>query len=82
MDLRWPRRFYSKTGFVHVQGGSARVSACVLKPIRQSELREAIAKVLGAPEPEGMIPLVMRYSPGDARDRSQKLRILVAKTTW
>jgi CheY-like chemotaxis protein len=55
------------------------VSAYLLKPIRQSELREAIAKVLGAREQEGMIPLVTRYSLGDARDRSETLRILVAE---
>lgn len=55
------------------------VSAYLLKPIRQSELREAIAKVLGAREQEGMIPLVTRYSLGDARDRLEILRILVAE---
>jgi CheY-like chemotaxis protein len=55
------------------------VSAYLLKPIRQSELREAIAKVLGAREQEGMIPLVTRYSLGDARDRSEILRILVTE---
>lgn len=55
------------------------VSAYLLKPIRQSELREAIAKVLGAREQEGVIPLVTRYSLGDARDRSEILRILVAE---
>jgi PAS domain S-box-containing protein len=55
------------------------VSAYLLKPIRQSELREAIAKVLGAREQEGMIPLVTRYSLSDARDRSEILRILVAE---
>lgn len=55
------------------------VSAYLLKPIRQSELREAIAKVLGARQQEGMIPLVTRYSLGDARDRSEILRILVAE---
>jgi CheY-like chemotaxis protein len=55
------------------------VSAYLLKPIRQSELREAIAKVLGAREQEGMISLVTRYSLGDARDRSEALRILVAE---
>ena len=55
------------------------VSAYLLKPIRQSELREAIAKVLGAREHEGMIPLVTRYSLGDARDRSEILRILIAE---
>lgn len=55
------------------------VSAYLLKPIRQSELREAIAKVLGVREQEGAIPLVTRYSLGDARDRSEVLRILVAE---
>ena len=34
------------------------VSAYLLKPIRQSELREAIARVLGAHEHDGAIPLV------------------------
>ena len=55
------------------------VSAYLLKPIRQSELREAIARVLGAREQQGMIPLVTRFSLGDARDRSETLRILVAE---
>ncbi len=55
------------------------VSAYLLKPIRQSELREAIARVLGAREQEGMIPLVTRYSLGDARDHSEVLRILIAE---
>jgi two-component system, sensor histidine kinase and response regulator len=55
------------------------VSAYLLKPIRQSELREAVARVLGAREQEGMIPLVTRYSLGDARDRSEILRILVVE---
>lgn len=55
------------------------VSAYLLKPIRQSELREAVARVLGAGEQKGMIPLVTRYSLGDARDRSEVLRILVAE---
>lgn len=55
------------------------VSAYLLKPIRQSELREAVARVLGAREQEGMIRLVTRYSLRDARDRSEILRILVAE---
>jgi CheY-like chemotaxis protein len=46
------------------------VSAYLLKPIRQSELREAIARVLGAREEEGAIPLVTRFSLHDARDPS------------
>jgi len=55
------------------------VSAYLLKPIRQSELREAIARILGARAQEGIIPLVTRFSLGDARDRSEILRILVAE---
>jgi two-component system, sensor histidine kinase and response regulator len=55
------------------------VSAYLLKPIRQSELREAIARVLGAREQEGAIPLVTRYSLQDARDPETVLRVLVAE---
>jgi PAS domain S-box-containing protein len=55
------------------------VSAYLLKPIRQSELREAIARVLGAREQEGKIPLITRFSLGDARDGSDFLRVLVAE---
>ncbi len=55
------------------------VSAYLLKPIRQSELREAIARVLGARAQEGMIPLITRFSLGDARDPSDILRILVVE---
>ncbi|MGA9183062.1 MAG: response regulator, partial [Candidatus Acidiferrales bacterium] len=55
------------------------VSAYLLKPIRQSELREAIARVLGAREKPGAIPLLTRYSLQDARDPAEVLRILVAE---
>jgi signal transduction histidine kinase/DNA-binding response OmpR family regulator len=55
------------------------VSAYLLKPIRQSELREAIAKVLGARELKGAIPLITRYSLHDARDPEACLRILLAE---
>jgi CheY-like chemotaxis protein len=55
------------------------VCAYLLKPVRQSELREAIARVLGAREQEGRIPLITRYSLGDARDRSDSLQVLVAE---
>ncbi len=55
------------------------VAAYLLKPIRQSELREAIAQVLGAREPKGAIPLVTRYSLQDARDSAAILRVLVAE---
>jgi CheY-like chemotaxis protein len=55
------------------------VSAYLLKPIRQSELREAIARVLGAHEQTGAIPLVTRYSLADAREPGESLQILVAE---
>src|ERR1700676_2013801 len=52
------------------------VAAYLLKPIRQSELREAIARVLGAKEQKGAIPLVTRNSLQDARD---PLRVLLVE---
>jgi PAS domain S-box-containing protein len=55
------------------------VSAYLLKPIRQSELREAIARVLGARQQNETVPLVTRFSLGNARDGSQVLRVLVAE---
>jgi two-component system sensor histidine kinase/response regulator len=55
------------------------VAAYLLKPIRQSELREAIARVLGAREQKGAIPLITRYSLQDARDPSAFLRVLLAE---
>jgi two-component system sensor histidine kinase/response regulator len=55
------------------------IAAYLLKPIRQSELREAIARLLGAREQIGAIPLVTRYSLHDARDPDTVLRILVAE---
>src|SRR5713101_7762365 len=55
------------------------VAAYLLKPIRQSELREAIARVLGAREQEGAIPLITRFSLHDAREPSSSLRVLLAE---
>jgi len=55
------------------------VAAYLLKPIRQSELREAIARVLGAREQQGEIPLITRFSVHDARDPSMSLRVLLAE---
>lgn len=55
------------------------VAAYLLKPIRQSELRQAIAQVLGARSQHGAIPLVTRYSLQDARDPASYLRVLVAE---
>ncbi|HUJ33114.1 MAG TPA: response regulator [Candidatus Acidoferrum sp.] len=55
------------------------ISAYLLKPIRQSELREAIARLLGAKEQQGAIPLITRYSLYDARDPESVLRILLVE---
>jgi CheY-like chemotaxis protein len=55
------------------------VGAYLLKPIRKSELREAIARLLGTSGQEGAVPLITRYSLQDVRDPKQSLRILVAE---
>jgi two-component system sensor histidine kinase/response regulator len=55
------------------------VSAYLLKPIRQSELREAVARVLGAREHDGAIPLVTRFSLQDAREPDACLRVLLVE---
>jgi signal transduction histidine kinase/CheY-like chemotaxis protein len=55
------------------------VSAYLLKPIRQSELREAVVRILGAKEQEGAVPLITRYSLQDSRDPSASLRVLLAE---
>jgi signal transduction histidine kinase/CheY-like chemotaxis protein len=55
------------------------ISAYLLKPIRQSELREAIARVLGAKEHRGAIPLITRYSLYDARDPASVLSVLLVE---
>jgi signal transduction histidine kinase/DNA-binding response OmpR family regulator len=55
------------------------VAAYLLKPIRQSELREAIARVLGVKEQKGAIPLVTRCSLQDARDPHSSLRVLLVE---
>ena len=55
------------------------VSAYLLKPIRQSELREAIARVLGAHVQNGAIPLITRFSLHDGRDPAASLRVLLAE---
>jgi signal transduction histidine kinase/CheY-like chemotaxis protein len=55
------------------------VAAYLLKPIRQSELREAMARALGAKEKEGVIPLITRFSLKDGRDSSAFLNILLVE---
>ncbi len=55
------------------------VAAYLMKPIRQSELREAVARVLGARSQEGAIPLITRYSLKDAREPGSSMRVLLAE---
>jgi CheY-like chemotaxis protein len=55
------------------------VAAYLLKPIRQSELREAVARVLGASQKEGAIPLITRFSLQDAREPDAYLSVLLAE---
>jgi CheY-like chemotaxis protein len=55
------------------------VSAYLMKPVRQSELREAIARVLGAQQETGAIPLITRYALADARDPDAYLSVLLAE---
>ncbi len=55
------------------------VAAYLLKPIRQSELQEAIARVLGARKQNDAIPLVTRDALQDARDPATFLTVLVAE---
>src|SRR5467141_1046944 len=55
------------------------VSAYLLKPVRQSELRQAIVRVLGGQDRKEEIPLVTRYSLHATRDPEDFLRVLVAE---
>jgi PAS domain S-box-containing protein len=55
------------------------VAAYLLKPIRQSELREAIARVLGAHVQNGAIPLITRFSLHDGHEPGASLRVLLAE---
>jgi two-component system sensor histidine kinase/response regulator len=55
------------------------VAAYLLKPIRQLELREAIARVVGAHEAESATPLITRFSLHAPLDSSRSLRVLLAE---
>jgi two-component system, sensor histidine kinase and response regulator len=55
------------------------VSAYLLKPIRLSELREAVARVVGAREQHNAIPLVTLFSVKDPQAACETLRILLAE---
>ena len=55
------------------------VTAYLLKPIRQSELRDAIARALGTRGQKGAAPLVTRFSLHETRDPKTFLHVLVAE---
>jgi CheY-like chemotaxis protein len=55
------------------------IAAYLLKPVRQSELREAIVRVLNVHEPFGAVPMVTRDSLIDERDPACALQILLAE---
>jgi len=55
------------------------ISGYLLKPIRQSELREAISRVLDTSKQGEHEPLVTRFSLQSVRDHADVLRVLVAE---
>ena len=55
------------------------ISAYLLKPVRQVELREAIVRVLSAKERAGTIPLITRYTLNDSSEPAKRLHILLAE---
>jgi|SRR5580700_98396 two-component system sensor histidine kinase/response regulator len=55
------------------------IAAYLLKPIRQSELRQAIARVLGADQQEGPILPITWSSSEDSRGPEASLRVLVVE---
>jgi CheY-like chemotaxis protein len=55
------------------------ITAYLSKPVRQSELREAIARAFGAKEQEGIIPLTMQFSVQDGRDPAAFLSVLLVE---
>jgi two-component system sensor histidine kinase/response regulator len=59
--------------------GELGISAYLLKPVRQSELREAIVRVLSASEQAGVIPMITRYSLQAEGDLAKSLSILLAE---
>jgi signal transduction histidine kinase/DNA-binding response OmpR family regulator len=55
------------------------MAAYLMKPIRQTELREAIARVLGARKLDSPMPLITRYTLGSAIESPGGLRLLLAE---
>jgi two-component system, sensor histidine kinase and response regulator len=62
-----------------VRCGELGIAAYLLKPVRQSELREAIARVLNAKEQAGAIPMITQYSIQKSGGSATALHILLAE---
>jgi two-component system sensor histidine kinase/response regulator len=59
--------------------GELGIAAYLLKPVRQSELRDAIARVLNAKEQAGAIPMITQYSMQKNGASATGLHILLAE---
>ena len=59
--------------------GELGIAAYLLKPIRQSELREAVARVLSANESKEVTPVITRYSLREMTQEGKSLKILLAE---
>ena len=59
--------------------GELGIAAYLLKPIRQSELREAVARVLSARESRESTPVITRYSLREMSQEGKTLNILLAE---
>jgi PAS domain S-box-containing protein len=55
------------------------IAAYLIKPVRQTELREAVIRVLHAKQEQWPVPLITRYSLLDRGDSFRSLRILLAE---
>jgi len=59
--------------------GELGIAAYLLKPIRQSELREAVARVLSARESKEVKPVITRYALREMTQGGKSLKILLAE---
>jgi two-component system sensor histidine kinase/response regulator len=59
--------------------GELGIAAYLLKPVRQFELREAIARILSAKEQAGVIPMITRTSLHKEESKMRSLNLLLAE---
>jgi CheY-like chemotaxis protein len=59
--------------------GELGIAAYLLKPIRQSELRESVARVLSAHESKEVASVITRYSLREMTQEGKSLKILLAE---